>query len=151
MEMKVKGGTACEIARINKDRFNEIVHRGDYVCAPETKAGASRLFGVDDLAALFVFGRLLEQDFTQNRAGSLACRLLGGLKSYPDETCFAIGFAANGHSFAAPLSSINMEASTIMTSGSQAPLVWTMVFNMKNIKEIAKQGIEDAMKIVGED
>ncbi len=70
---KLGSASACRIAGIDKQRFNEIVAAGTYPCAPEVKKGASRRFGEDDLVALFIFVRLVDDDMPIRAAGSLAC------------------------------------------------------------------------------
>jgi len=76
--------TACEIARIDRDRFNEAVARGTYPCAPEVVAGASRIFDFNDLAALVYYGQLLTLEYPPRMAGALACAVLKAQRQNPD-------------------------------------------------------------------
>lgn len=73
---RVLTGSAIEIARVNRDRFNEAVAAGFYPCAPQTRAGVARTFSEDDILALFVFGRLCAFGLAAKEAGPRACRVL---------------------------------------------------------------------------
>jgi hypothetical protein len=64
---------ACEIARIDPARFNEAVHAGNYPCAPKTRAGAVRIFDLDQTVSLMIYGHLLAMSVTTERAGEIAC------------------------------------------------------------------------------
>ncbi len=74
-QLVTKTKLACEIARLDRQRFNEAVAAGNYRCAPPTTRGAARIFDVDDIIAMFLYGRLVEWEIPPRRAGSIACQL----------------------------------------------------------------------------
>lgn len=74
---------ACEVAFVNKQRFNEAVARGDYPCAPRVE-GRTRPFTARDVAGLWLYGHLTDEGIPPARAGELACKLVEVLRQYPD-------------------------------------------------------------------
>lgn len=81
---RARAKLACEIANIDPDRFNEAVHAGNYPCAPETAPGKARIFNMQDLIALCVYGRKLEQEVPARRAGAIACGVRSVLAVHPN-------------------------------------------------------------------
>lgn len=73
MRQKLTTKAACELAGINRDRFNEYVAAQFYECAPATVAGRARDFAEDDLVTLILFRQLMDRDMSPKRAGLLAC------------------------------------------------------------------------------
>lgn len=80
---KYPAAAACRAARIDKQRFNEAVAAGRYPCAPPVKKGGTRSFTEDDVIALFVYARLVEQDMGTRVAGEIACSLREKLNQEP--------------------------------------------------------------------
>jgi hypothetical protein len=77
----VRTKKACEIARVEPARFNEMVHAGHFPCAPETRPGSARIFDLDQTVALKIFGDLLSISISPDRAGLISCtayRLFAG-------------------------------------------------------------------------
>ncbi|QIB32671.1 hypothetical protein [Ancylobacter pratisalsi] len=83
LKLRATTALAAEIARIDRQRFNEAVASGLYTCAPETVAGRARSFGLVDLVVLFIYGRLLDEGITPRHAGAAACRLLTYFQEMP--------------------------------------------------------------------
>lgn len=73
MRVGVRTKKACEIAVVDPARFNEMVHAGHYPCAPQTRPGSARIFGLDETVALKIFGNLLSMSVAPERAGQIAC------------------------------------------------------------------------------
>lgn len=73
MQSGVRAKKACELAGIDPGRFNEMVHSGHFPCAPETRPGSARIFDLDQIVALQIFGDLLSLQMPPNRAGQIAC------------------------------------------------------------------------------
>lgn len=71
---RFKTKLACQIARVDRAKFNDAVANNLYECAPPTSRGSTRIFDVVDMLALMVFGRLLEIGLSAKDAGYLACR-----------------------------------------------------------------------------
>lgn len=74
---------ACKIAAVDPARFNEAVHAGNYPCAPQTIPGSARVFDIEDMVALHVYSRLLDQEIPPRRAGHMACGIRGVLREHP--------------------------------------------------------------------
>lgn len=83
--MKLTTAIACRVAGINRDRFNEYVSAGQYHCAPRTSPGRARLFDPDDMLTLFLFKRLIDDGYTIEKAGNIACALGIVAKQFPEE------------------------------------------------------------------
>lgn len=72
---KVSTSIACRIVGLNRDRLNEYIAAGHFGCAPATVPGRSRLFDPDDLLTLMLFKRLMDDNYTVEGAGSIACAI----------------------------------------------------------------------------
>lgn len=83
MELRTRTKLACQIAGIDPLRLNEAVFNGNFLCAPETEAGRARVFKVDDIVALRVFGDSIRVGYTTAAAGKLACRVLAMMRENP--------------------------------------------------------------------
>lgn len=101
---KVTTATACKIVRLDRDRFNEAVAAGYLPCVPETIPGRARLFLPDDLLSLWFFRSLMEDGFSREMAGYIACAVAKAARHYPDapaisyvETYFKGGAAYPAH------------------------------------------------------
>lgn len=86
---KLTTAVACRVAGINRDRFNEYVAAGQYNCAPKTIPGRARLFSPDDMLTLFLFKRLIDDGYTVERAGTMACAIGQVAAIYSDERVFS--------------------------------------------------------------
>lgn len=74
---------ACEVAFVNKQRFNEAVARGDYPCAPKVE-GRARVFTARDVMGIWLYGHLIDDGIPPAKAGDLACQFVNVLKFDPD-------------------------------------------------------------------
>lgn len=74
---------ACEVAFVNKQRFNEVVARGDYPCAPAV-SGRARVFTARDVIGLWLYGHLADEGIPPAKAGELACQLVEVMRQRPD-------------------------------------------------------------------
>lgn len=70
--LKIRAPLACRIARVDRDRFNEAVARGEYPNPPAAGPGRPRPFLIPDVVGLFVWGRLLERGLSPSAAGHYA-------------------------------------------------------------------------------
>lgn len=82
---KLTTAKACEVAGLHRDRFNEYVAAGLYNCAPKTVPGRARLFDPDDMLTLFLFKRFIDDGYTIEKAGNIACVLGEVAKQHPEE------------------------------------------------------------------
>lgn len=55
METRLTSVEACQIVGYDRNRLNEAIAAGSYVCAPPTTAGKARMWSFDDLVPLAVF------------------------------------------------------------------------------------------------
>jgi hypothetical protein len=74
---------ACEIAQTNPDRFNEAVHANTYPCAPKTTPGKARSFDVDDIVALRIYQREMDNGMSAAAAGKKACLVREFMMNHP--------------------------------------------------------------------
>ena len=99
---KVSTSIACRIVGLNRDRFNEYVAAGQYSCAPSTIPGRARMFDPDDLLTLFLFKRLIEDGYTIEKAGQIACEIGGVAKLNPAARAISYVedyFIGRGHAY----------------------------------------------------
>jgi len=96
MSLTVKAKIACEIAGINPARFNEMIHAGQYTCAPETKPGSARIFNLDQIVALKIFGNLLSMAVVPERAGHIACNAYSLFAGRDDDVSVIYSIRRNG-------------------------------------------------------
>lgn len=84
MKLTAKAAFAAEIAKIDKQRLNEAIAEGFYLCAPATKRGATRAFDVPDIITLIVYRHLTDEGMVPRCAGPVACGLRELLSRAPD-------------------------------------------------------------------
>ena len=129
--IKVTTRAAMEVARLDRNKFNQAVADGFYACAPTTMLGAQRVFGLSDLVGLYVFARETEAGVSARVAGLLACRVAHEVTSYPEEDRICFGKGVNGVEWALPISRANIDASRIMDTKVEQ----IRIFHVGNIKE----------------
>lgn len=96
MPIKARAKLACEIAGIDPQRFNEMVHAGHYPCAPATRPGSARIFEIDEIVALRIFGNFLKMGMVPERAGKIACQAFGQFVDDPDVSHMVYMIRRNG-------------------------------------------------------
>lgn len=74
-DLRASTRLACEIAGVNPDRFNEAVHANIYPCAPKTTPGKARSFDADDVVALRIYQRSIDNGMSAAKAGDKACKV----------------------------------------------------------------------------
>ncbi len=151
--VKLTTALACRVARLDRDRFNEAVAAGLFTCAPATVAGRARLFGPTDMIALYLYRELLEDGYTRERAGRMACSVGEAAKQYPDAT--AISFVETylqNHGQAFPSSDVPApdQWDTTLFSGTDIRKVTTFrIGKMRNL--IAHYTAEETSTFGNED
>lgn len=83
-DQSYRGSQACKAAGIDKQRFNEAVASGNFTCAPIVRKGGTRMFELEDVIALFLFARLVEQELPPRAAGRIACHVRSDLAMNPE-------------------------------------------------------------------
>lgn len=81
---EVTTALACQIVRLDRARFSEAVAGGYLPCVPETIAGRARRFKPDDLLSLWYFRELVEDGYTRERAGKIACAVAEAARQNPE-------------------------------------------------------------------
>lgn len=100
---KVTTAVACRIVRLDRARFNEAVSGGYLRCVPETIAGRSRYFLPDDLLAPWYFRELVEDGYTREKAGAIACAVAEAARYNPDAPAITyVETYFSGHGVALP-------------------------------------------------
>lgn len=92
----ISASDVCDLARVDRDRLNEAIARGDYPCAPETRPGARRMFSEADFIALAVYGALTSRGIPPRVAGGVACRALTAIEGAADAKLLAIIWEGDG-------------------------------------------------------
>ena len=87
--IKLRAATACKIARLDRDRFNEAVAGSYLTCVPSTSAGRARVFLPADMLALWYYRELVEDGLTREKAGHVACAVAEAARANPDALAIA--------------------------------------------------------------
>lgn len=82
--IKLRTGSACRVTFLDRERFNEAVASGLIPCVPETVAGRARLFDPDQLLSLWYYRELVEDGYTREKAGRIACEIADCAHRHPD-------------------------------------------------------------------
>ncbi|WP_299677436.1 hypothetical protein [uncultured Roseobacter sp.] len=154
MDLKFRTKAACRIARIDPQRFNEDVASGEYHCAPETRAGVSRVFDEADIAGLLVYRHLMDvfgdRGFSKKTAAMYACgviRSIREMKRYPDQT--RADFPVDGFNDTPML--CRPEEGAYFGAHQHRALAATVCFDLSNILKAVRHGMSEEAKILGEE
>lgn len=149
---KVTTAVACRIVRLDRARFNEAVSGGYLRCVPETIAGRSRYFLPDDLLAPWYFRELVEDGYTREKAGHIACAVAEAARRNPDAPAISYveSYFRGGSAFPADQVPDHSKWDTVNFSGTDIRKVTTfrvskardLIAHYTN-EEISKFGEED--------
>lgn len=129
--MSAKAVLAAKIARIDREKFNGAIADGYYTCAPKTVRGASRIFDVNDIVCMTIYGRMLENLMTPLAAGKMACGLRDYLKNHPDaERAIYIQSAGFGSAW---MGIEDYDKNAGYLGGYE--IMWVSEFRLKEIRE----------------
>lgn len=142
--LKARTKLACRIAGLDSLRLNEAVHAGRYPCAPPTRAGASRVFDIDDIVALCVYRHLTEEISTEH-AGYFTAQILNEFRDKPGVSTVYRITGANRASF---WTADAPKPDAVYGVGK--PIAW-MGFNIKALREMVIAELEEEDQIKGED
>ncbi len=148
MPYRARTNIACRVARVNPDRFNEIVASGDYPCAPQTTPGVARVFEEIDMIALRLFAMETESGTAAKTAGSLACRVHGVLQQHPDTNRVYLSRTTEGVNYQAAVENVNLESEQF---GPGMPLHRTIIIHVGNIREQVRRALDDERSIIGDE
>lgn len=143
---------ACRVARIDRGRFNEYVASGDYTCAPNTIPGRARLFTPDDMLALVLFKRLIDDGFTPKRAGSIACAIGEVAKHNPEARAVSYVesyFTGAGDAFPASAVPTPETWDDVIFGGTDIRKVTT--FRVGKERDMIAHYTEEERQIIGEE
>lgn len=153
MTQKFRTQPACRIANIDRDRFNEAVAAGNYPCAPKVARGATRVFDEIDLVALFIYGRMIEQDIQPNKAGPLVCQIVQCLRENStkgiDEEKVVVAATTSGAHYAFAGSHIQSGLRSI--SGMPGLVFLRYDFDIGNILGLIRKEIAEELSVIGQE
>lgn len=154
-KLRATTALAADIARIDRQRFNEAIAAGFYPCAPETIAGRARSFNLEDLIALTVYGHLLREGVTPRHAGAAACGLRSFLVECPG-TDHALQVVGNFGAHLGPVSWVRpeiFEGAKAASRISGAQIVYVRNWYIGPMREaiISRLTEEDENRTVGAD
>lgn len=142
---------ACRIARIERQKFNDVMATGDYTCAPTAQAGYPRVFELKDLIALYLFARLNERGRTVKQAALVACQAESQMRNainngedIPEH--LAVAYGMNGSSFVSTGEHSDPRASHI---GGCGPILWTEMWHLQNLKAEVVKALANEGRIAG--
>ena len=142
---------ACRIARIDRQKFNDVMASGEYDCAPKAQAGYPRVFELKDLIALFLFARLNERGRTVKQAARVACQAESQMRNAVNNgndipMHLAVAYGMNGASFVATGDDTKPDASHIAGVGA---ILWTEMWHLHNLRDEVKKGLAEEGRIAG--
>jgi hypothetical protein len=152
IQIKLTTKAACRVARIDRDRFNEFVAAGNFECAPQTVPGRARLFGPDDMLALWLFRELMEEGLNARKAGDIACAVALAARVNPDARAISYVqdyFGTRGHAFPADQVPSFEKWDDVVFSGTDIRKVTT--FRIGKLREMIAHYTEEERAIIGED
>lgn len=156
MPNAARTAAACRIARLDRQKFNDLMASGEYDCAPRTSPGVPRVFELHDLIALYLFTRLIERGRTVRQASDTACRVHGVLadavlnsRDLPDHVAIAYGIM--GSSYACEGSDANPKGNVFLAGGASNPIMLSEIWNITNLRYDVERGLAEENRIVGED
>ena len=152
---RARAAAACRVARIDRIQFNNAVQSGHYPHAPTEKVGNTRVFDVDDMIALFIYGRLVYRGFTPALAGSHSERVRSALRTIEAQVdngkerskTAVIAETIRGDSFCAPGNDVNLDADLL----NESPIVATSIYHVENVRSLILKGLDEEAGIIGED
>ena len=162
---KLRAPLACRLARVDKQRFNEAVARGEYPCAPKAIQGVSRTLTVAETIALYCWGRMLEMSMSAKQAGYFACEILhlvrrvesGEAPSHSWACVIKTGYDSYEFGCSDP-TELDLEArqkagvvSPTPLNYGQSGVIFTINFQIAFIRHVILQGIEEYRATLGEE
>lgn len=150
--LKARTKTACQIARIEPDRFNELVAAGSYPCAPKTRPGSARVFEVNDIVVLIVYRHLTEEGTIPSKAGPLACALRDLLRVRPDAMRVLCVKDSSGSNTWFDLEEFDRDGEFMPGMGNVRPDVVSLrEWRLRFMRERITHELSEEAGIVGED
>jgi hypothetical protein len=149
---KLTTKSACRVARIDRDRFNEHVAAGRFPCAPNTVPGRARLFDPDDMIGLWLFRELMEDGFEPAKAGEIACEVANAARRYPDASTISYVqdyFGNGGRAFPSDAVPAPSEWDNVLFSGTDIRKVTT--YRIGKLRKLIAHYTAEENSIIGED
>lgn len=156
---QIHSQAAMDIAGVSRLRFNEAVNAKNYPCAPAGHRGKKRMFTPTDVVGLFLFGTLMREagglDLPASQAGRLTCWLMEFLKDYraaygkeydEDQVMYVVGQVGAAFVSASSFAKGEYRAGGGYIGGK---VLFSMAFDLRNVRAIVEEGIEDARRVVG--
>lgn len=138
---------ACSIAATHPDRFNEAFASGFYPCAPKTRPGRARSFDVNDVIALWIYQRFLDEGNSPRRAGMRACEVRSFLEDHPTtDQMFILKPSLGSHLY---LPDFDVKKQHMPEMGPAPDVVSIEIWNFGYLRQRIVYQIEEAAKDVG--
>ena len=138
---------ACEVARIDPDRFNEAVAAGSYPCAPPTSERKPRIFTIHDMIVLCIYGELLGDGMPPAAAGPWACAMGEVLANHPETAAVTSAKFSNGARWNLPVENVNLDA----TSSGIGDLLSYKVWKIAPYRKRVEDALAEADEIAGDE
>jgi hypothetical protein len=163
--LKLRAPLACRLARVDKQRFNEAVARGEYPCAPRAVQGVSRTLSIAETIALYCWGRMLELTISSKQAGNFACEILTLVKHIDEGRAPAHAWACiiktgwDSYEFACsdpnePDIEKRQKAGVVSPTPlnyGQSGVIFTINFQIAFIRGMIRQGVDEYRATLGEE
>ena len=163
--LRLRAPLACRLARVDKQRFNEAVARGEYPCAPPAVQGVSRTLTLAETIALYCWGRMLELSMSAKQAGHFACEILhlvrriesGDVPTHAWACIIRTGYGSYEFACSDP-KELDLEArqkagvvSPTPVSYGESGVIFTINFQISFLRQLILQGIEEYRATLGEE
>lgn len=149
IQPKLTTVAACRVAGFHRDRFNELVHDGAFPCAPQTVPGRARLFDPDDMIALVLFKRLMDDGMTPQAAGVTACEVASGARDNRSEPVIAFVQVYTGTPYAIPAGEVPPMANWQNAHFNGSTIRKVTMFNVEHLRNLIAHGTEEERSIIG--
>lgn len=141
---------ACRVARMDRDRLNEMIAGGIYLCAPTTTAGRARLFDPDDMIALYLFRELMDDGMKNEKAAKVACAVAGAARANPDAKSITyVETYFEGHGDAYPTSRLPDPDEWEEVTFSGTDIRKTTTFNIGKMRKLIAHYTAHERRIIG--
>lgn len=148
--LRVRAAAAMRIARMDRQKFNEIVSNDFFRCAPSEILGNTRLFRLEHLVSLYILARLLEFGLPPRRAGALACEIVDAYRSggTPEKRIVLAVGTSISHVFRGSQYDFDHVEKDRIYAGL-GTILFTLSFEIASILKMIDEGIEYERSIVG--
>ena len=137
---------ACRVARMDRQRLNEIISAGDYPIAPDTIPGRSRMFSEIDIIGLFILAREIERGTRLSHAGRIVWEVVHALRENPQagEVHVAVSTLSGG------FKRVEKAGTAGAFDANGIEVYEVRSYNVAYVRKLVREGIAAEMNVVGE-